>query len=73
MADETPRARGTLMTPAEVADHLRMTPNALAKMRSKGTGPAYRKLDGRNVRYHPRDVLEFIEACKRTTTGAPDA
>ena len=69
--DETPRAKGRLLTPAEVADHLQISTDRLSKMRIAGNGPAFSKLDARTVRYHPRDVVAFIESCKRTSTGGP--
>ena len=69
--DETPRAKGRLLTPAEVADHLQISTDRLSRMRTESKGPAFVKLDARTVRYHPRDVLAFIESCKRTSTGGP--
>ncbi|WP_319021636.1 helix-turn-helix domain-containing protein [Brachybacterium tyrofermentans] len=40
-----------LMTPDEVADHLRISPDTLANWRYLGKGPAYVR-QGRIVRYH---------------------
>ncbi|MFB9650503.1 helix-turn-helix domain-containing protein [Curtobacterium pusillum] len=51
------------MTPAEVADLLRVKPNTLEKWRSRGRGPAFVK-DGRLIRYHPRAVDAWLRACE---------
>lgn len=52
-----------LLTPAEVAKHLRVSVRTLTRWRSDGEGPAYSKI-GRHVVYHIDDVTDFIEAQK---------
>ncbi len=48
-----------LAVPAEVAAALRSTVNALAKHRSRGTGPAYVK-HGQRVLYQRGAVLAYL-------------
>lgn len=52
------------MTPAEVADTLRVSPNQLKKLRARGTGPTYTKV-GRSVRYNATEVVGYLEANKQ--------
>lgn len=52
-----------LLTPPEVAKHLRVGVRTLARWRSKGEGPAYSKI-GNRVVYHIDDVEDFIAAQK---------
>ena len=48
-----------LAVPAEVAAAMRSTENALAKHRSRGTGPAYIK-HGQRVLYRREAVLAYL-------------
>jgi excisionase family DNA binding protein len=57
---------GTLLTPAEVAERLRVSTRTLEFWRHQGRGPAYVKI-GKRVRYRPDDVERFIEAQRSTT------
>ncbi|MBF4575058.1 helix-turn-helix domain-containing protein [Frondihabitans sp. VKM Ac-2883] len=55
-------------TTKELAAYLNMRVPALAQMRYRGTGPAYRKISARTVRYRKADVLAWLEGASRTQT-----
>jgi len=57
----------TLLTSAEVAQLLSIRQNTLEIWRTKGMGPAYRKV-GRAVRYVEADVLEWLTLQTRCST-----
>jgi excisionase family DNA binding protein len=50
---------GTLLTPAEVAERLRVSTRTLEFWRHQGRGPAFVRL-GKRVRYRPEDLEQFI-------------
>jgi hypothetical protein len=52
---------GKMLTPAEVAERLGVTENALAIWRYYRRGPTFKKF-GRSVRYEPEAVTAFEEA-----------
>lgn len=56
-----------LMDSTPVSKWLDISPNALAKMRMDGTGPAFIKI-GSRIKYHPDDVAEWIASNRHTTT-----
>lgn len=58
-----------LLKPESVAEITGLTEQALAQMRYRGTGPIYRALSARTIRYRESDVLAWIEASARTQTG----
>lgn len=60
--------RRPLATPAEVAEYLRTTPESLAQMRYRGTGPRFTKPCGR-VLYQWSDVDEWVATHSATSTG----
>ena len=72
MPEAPQRARGALLTPQEVADHLAIDTDRLSKMRIDGSGPAFIK-SGRIVRYHPADVTAWIDRNRRQSTRAGGA
>lgn len=49
-----------LLTPEQVAEILGVTTGALAQWRYLGTGPRFVKLTGRQIRYAPSDVQNWI-------------
>jgi hypothetical protein len=53
-----------LMTPAQVAELTSLSPNGLAQLRFTGRGPTFLKL-GRQIRYRPADVQEWLDASVR--------
>jgi hypothetical protein len=55
----TPRT-GQGLTAQEAADILRVKVSTLAKWRQLGVGPPYSDPLGRDPRYHPRDLDEFL-------------
>lgn len=58
-----------LLTGEEVGEWVGLTPSALSQMRFKGTGPKFRKLGPKTVRYSAADVQAWIDASARTQTG----
>lgn len=58
-----------LLTNAEAAERLGVSPRTLEDWRLRGRGPVYRKLGRRLVRYSGSDLDCYIAACGRTNTG----
>ena len=58
---------GPLLTPAEVAERLRVSTRTLEFWRHQGRGPAFVRV-GKRVRYRPDDVEGFIEGQRSTST-----
>ncbi len=58
----------TLLHPTEVARMLKVSLFWLAKARLTGTGPAFVKV-GRNVRYRPAAVHDYIKVRTRVSTS----
>ena len=52
----------------EAAAFMRLSPRTLEGYRVSGQGPAYRKIGKRTI-YHVDDLIEWIEARKRTSTS----
>lgn len=48
-----------LLTPKEAASFLRVAEETLAKWRTKGTGPKFRRLGHRTVRYLKADLVAW--------------
>lgn len=63
MIDQTP-----LASSKAVAEFIDSTPNALAKMRMEGTGPAFIRMGARNIKYRWTDVYAWLDANTHTTT-----
>jgi len=59
-----------VLTPAQVAKILAITPKQLEAMRGAGTGPAYGRFGHKTIRYTCADVKQFIAASRRTSTAA---
>lgn len=59
-----------LLTPAEVAETLRVDTKTLANWRFMGTGPNFLKLGGL-VRYSTDDLEVFLVAARHKMTGHP--
>jgi excisionase family DNA binding protein len=55
---------GSYMTPAEVAELLKVKPERLKRMRAAGRGPAFIR-DGRLIRYRPQAVSDWLRACEQ--------
>lgn len=58
-----------LLTTAQAAARLGLSPSMLAKMRLNGTGPRFQKLGAAAVRYAPRALEEWVEAGTRRSTS----
>lgn len=58
-----------LLTNAEAAERLGVSPRTLEDWRLRGGGPVYRKLGRRLVRYSPDDLDAFVGEGARTNTG----
>ncbi|MGG7307543.1 helix-turn-helix transcriptional regulator [Curtobacterium sp. AB451] len=61
--------RERLLTSQEVAEWVGMTPSALSQLRYRGSGPKFRKLGPKTVRYAASDVQAWIDAAGQTQTG----
>jgi predicted DNA-binding transcriptional regulator AlpA len=59
----------TLLNSEQVGKWVGLTASALSQMRFKGTGPKYRKLGPKTVRYAPSDVQAWLDESARTGTG----
>ena len=55
-----------LLTSAQVGAWLGLTPSALSHMRFNGTGPSFRKLGSKTVRYTEADVQAWLDASQRS-------
>lgn len=62
-----------LLTPKDVSSITGLTVQALAQMRYRGTGPVYRQLSARAIRYREADVQAWIDASARTITGGGES
>ena len=62
----------TLLTEAQIADHLSISMRTLQAWRVRGGGPVFIRA-GRSIRYRRRDLLNWIEANAATSTSAADA
>jgi hypothetical protein len=58
-----------LLTTAQAALYLGLSPRTLELWRLRGGGPVFRKLGRRTVRYSAIDLLDFIEVGRRVNTG----
>ena len=57
------------MSPKEVAEMIPgMTVGILAQLRFKGRGPRYMKPSAKVCVYEKRDIIEWLESTKRTST-----
>lgn len=55
------------LTTQDVADRLRIAPQTLMVWRSRGKGPAWRKLGARVV-YEEAEVLAWVDSHRRNST-----
>lgn len=58
----------TLYNDHQTADILGLKSQTLRTWRCMGKGPKYLKIGGA-VRYHPSDIDDYIEQCKRENTS----
>jgi hypothetical protein len=58
----TLKAVSPWLTPADAAAYLGLRPVSLEQMRAKGTGPKFRKIRGRIVRYHVRELDDWLNS-----------
>ncbi len=58
-----------LLTTAQAAHFLSVSPRTLEDWRLRGLGPPFRKLSGRLVRYAREDLELFLTGARRTNTG----
>jgi len=65
-----PPAIPVLLTEAQVADGLNISPRTLQQWRYKGGGPRYSKV-GSAVRYRPEDVAAWLAQQTRCSTADP--
>jgi hypothetical protein len=63
-----PSAPDPLLDTAAAAKHLKVSPSFLAKLRMKGTGPAYSKFD-KLVRYRLASLDQYELEHRRTSTA----
>lgn len=62
-----------LLTTAQAAAHLGLSPRTLEEWRLRGGGPVFRKLGRRTVRYAQSDLADFIQVSARVNTGGATA
>jgi hypothetical protein len=62
-------AMGTYLTTREVAEALKLQPQSVRLWRSKGTGPAYLKINHSRVLYDQVVLAEWIKARVFTSTA----
>lgn len=70
--DADSRLAEPMMTANEVAEMIRVTPNALGVMRFRGYGPNYIRISPHCVRYRRADVLAFIDSHTVTPSEQAD-
>lgn len=58
-----------LMDEREAADLLCYSVRALQNWRHRGGGPRFVKVSGRSIRYHRRDLLEWIDGKTISSTS----
>lgn len=63
-------AKSDLMTPAEAAKILLVSPKTLANQRSRGQGVPYVRLPGGAIRYSHRAIAAVIKASTVIPRGA---
>ena len=68
----TPAAVPTLLTTADMARLLGITPLAVLRRRYRGTLPAPVRLGGRTLRWDADDVRAWIQAGKERPKTSPD-
>jgi Helix-turn-helix domain len=59
----------TLLSEAQSAEFLGVTPRALQAWRQRGGGPSFVRISSRCVRYRRRDLIAWAEARLRTSTS----
>lgn len=64
------RPEQNLVAPAEVAEYLGVTTQALAVMRMNGDGPEFIRVNTRTIRYRWSAVEEWINTNTHKTTDA---
>ena len=57
-----------IFTPREAAEVLKLSISWLAKARMRGDGPAYIQI-GRSIRYREEDLIEWMKARLRPSSG----
>lgn len=62
-----------LLTTAQAAAYLGLSPRTLEEWRLRGGGPVFRKLGRRTVRYAHSDLADFIQVSARVNTGGATA
>ena len=62
---------GALLTTAEAAVILSLSPRTLEQLRVKGDGPPYFALGRRAVRYRRSDLDAWLDARRRKSTSDP--
>lgn len=58
-----------LLTTAQAANFLNLSPRTLEDWRLRGFGPPFRKLSDRLVRYARQDLELFLTGARRANTG----
>lgn len=58
-----------LLTEADAADYLKVSPKTLESWRTRGGGPQFVRLRGRAIRYRFNDLAAFIESGLRASTS----
>lgn len=59
-----------LLDEKDVAAALRLSLSSVRQLRQRGSGPAFVRVGDRSVRYHPDDLIAYIEGRRKTSTAA---
>ena len=60
-----------LLTQAEAAERLGLTPRFLEARRHRGGGPAFVRISAPCIRYRPADLEDYVAERIRTSTADP--
>lgn len=63
------KSKFDLLTTAEAAEHLRLSPRTLERWRAEGIGPKFIKMGPRAVLYAPTELASFVARNEFQTTA----
>lgn len=57
------------LTTAQAAAFLTVTPNFLARKRTEGGGPLFKKFGQKTIRYRRKDLIDYRDSMSRRSTS----